>query len=92
MLITQLDVANVITVSQTGLKNKDSCIFYFPFPLGKIIIIIMYKSAWFYFASCFHDIFIGSYTDWIDFFFQLVFENVIYKKRLNGLNLFSLPK
>lgn len=52
----------------------------------------MYKLAWFDFTPGFCDIFIVSSTEWIDFFFQLVFENVIYTERLNGLNLFSLPK
>lgn len=52
----------------------------------------MYKLAWLDFTPSFHDIFIVSYTKWIDFIFQLVFENVIYTKRLNGLNWFSFPK
>ena len=51
----------------------------------------MYKLAWFDFIPSCHDIFIVSYPDWSDLF-QLVFENVIYTERLNGLNLFSLAK
>ena len=52
----------------------------------------MYQLAWSDFTPGLPDMFLVSYPESTDFFFQLVFENLIYPERLNGLNLFSLCK
>lgn len=52
----------------------------------------MYKLAWSDFTPSLPDTFLVSYPESTDFFFQLVFENVIYIDRLNELNLFSFCK
>lgn len=45
----------------------------------------MYKLAWSDFTPSLPDTFLVSYPESTDFFFQLVFENVIYIDRLNEL-------